>query len=156
MGESGEKWEMLFLGTYKHIIDEKNRLSLPAKLVNKFSNDVVVASKGFEGCLELRSREDFSVWSGQILSYSQNKKDSRILARQILANSSELELDKANRILIPDVLKKLANLKKNVIIIGLGNKLEVWDAKAYAKFQAETNNKFEAVAERIDDEHANK
>lgn len=147
---------MLFLGTYKHIIDEKNRLSLPAKLVNKFSNDVVVASKGFEGCLELRSREDFSVWSGQILSYSQNKKDSRILARQILANSSELELDKANRILIPDVLKKLANLKKNVIIIGLGNKLEVWDAKAYAKFQAETNNKFEAVAERIDDEHANK
>ena len=147
---------MLFLGTYKHIIDEKNRLSLPAKLVNNFSNDVVVASKGFEGCLELRSREDFDVWSGQILSYSQNKKDSRILARQILANSSELELDKANRILIPDVLKKLANLKKNVIIIGLGNKLEVWDAKAYAKFQAETNSKFEAVAERIDDEHTNK
>ncbi|MCQ3907994.1 MAG: MraZ N-terminal domain containing protein [Mycoplasmoidaceae bacterium] len=52
---------MLFLGTYQHIIDEKNRLSLPAKLVNNFSNDVVVVSKGFEGCLELRNQEDFKV-----------------------------------------------------------------------------------------------
>lgn len=143
---------MLFLGTYIHTIDEKNRLSLPAKLVDKFSHRIVVVSKGFEGCLELRSQEDFEIWSQKILSYSPNKKGSRILARQILANSSEIELDKANRILIPDVLTKLANLKKNVIIIGLGNKLEVWDAKAYAKFQAETDSKFEAVAERIDDE----
>ncbi len=142
---------MLFLGTYEHVIDEKNRLSLPAKLVDKFSKRVVVASKGFEGCLELRSREDFEVWSNQILSYSQNKKDSRVLARQILANSSELELDKANRILIPEVLAKIASLKKNVVIIGLGNKLEVWDAKAYSKFKSDTDSKFEAVAERIDD-----
>ncbi|MCQ3908903.1 MAG: MraZ N-terminal domain containing protein [Mycoplasmoidaceae bacterium] len=52
---------MLFLGTYNHIIDEKNRLSLPAKLVAKFSHRIVVASKGFEGCLELRSQEDFEV-----------------------------------------------------------------------------------------------
>lgn len=143
---------MLFLGTYKHNIDEKNRLSLPAKLVSKFSNRIVVVSKGFEGCLELRSREDFEVWSGQILSHSQTKKDSRILARQILANSSEIELDKANRILIPEVLSKLAKLHKSVTIIGLGNKLEVWDTKAYIAFQKATDSKFEAVAERIDDE----
>ena len=155
MGESGEKWEMLFLGTYEHNIDDKNRLSLPAKLVGKFSNRIVVASKGFENCIELRSREDFEVYANKILSYSSNKKDSRILARQTLANSAELELDKANRILIPDVLKKIGSLKKNVIIIGLGNKLEIWDAKAYAKFQAETDSKFEAVAERIDDETSN-
>lgn len=145
---------MLFLGTYQHSIDDKNRLSLPAKLVAKFSNRVVVASKGFEGCLELRSVEDFANWSEKILSYSPNKKDSRILARQVLANSAEIELDKANRILLPEVLKKLASLNKNVVIIGLGNKLEVWDAKAYAKFTNETNDKFEEVAERIDDEHA--
>ena len=143
---------MLFLGTYKHIIDEKNRLSLPAKLVDKFSHRIVVVSKGFEGCLELRNSEDFEIWSKQILSYSQNKLDSRTLARQILANSNEIELDKANRILIPETLANLAKLKKDVIIIGLGNKLEVWDAKAYAKFQAETDSKFEEVAERIDDE----
>ena len=145
---------MLFLGTYQHVVDEKNRLSLPAKLVGKFSKRIVVVSKGFEGCLELRSQEDFANWSEKILSYSPNKKDARILARQVLANSSELELDKANRILLPEVLMKLAGLKKNVIIIGLGNKLEVWDAKSYAKFQAETDNKFEEVAERIDDEKA--
>lgn len=144
---------MLFLGTYQHNIDDKNRLSLPTKLVKKFTNRVVIASKGFEGCLELRSKEDFEVWSSKILTYSQYKKDTRTLARQILANSSELELDKANRILLPAVLMKIANLKKNVIVIGVGDKLEVWDAKAYAKFQAETDSTFEAVAERIDDEN---
>ena len=145
----------MFLGTYQHNIDEKNRLSLPAKLVEGFSNKVVFASKGFENCIELRSKEDFEVYANKILSYSSNKKDSRILARQILANSAELSIDKANRILIPDVLKQLGSLKKNVTIIGLGNKLEIWDAKAYAKFMSETDSKFEAVAERIDDENSN-
>lgn len=144
---------MLFLGTYNHTIDEKNRLSLPTKLVNKFTNRIVIISKGFDGCLELRSQEDFEIWSNQILSYSPNKKDSRILTRQILANSNEVELDKANRILIPEVLVKLAKLNKDVVIIGIGNKLEVWDKNAYAKFQSETDSKFEAVAERIDDDY---
>lgn len=144
---------MLFLGTHEHSLDDKNRLSLPSKLAAKFSNRTVYVSKGFEGCLELRTVEDFEKRSQEILAYSQNKKDSRILARQILANAAEIEMDKANRILIPANLIQMAGLKKNVIIIGLGNKLEVWDTKSYAKFQDLTNSKFEEVAERIDDEN---
>ena len=141
----------IFLGTYKHRIDEKNRLNLPSKIANKFNDHIVIVSKGFDGCLEVRGKNDFDLWSKQILSYSQNKKDARILARQILANSVELEIDRTNRILIPEVLKQLAYLKKNVTIVGLGNKLEIWDDKMYAKFVFETNKQFETVAERIDD-----
>jgi len=147
---------MIFLGTYEHNIDEKNRLSLPSKVVSKIANHVLVISKGFEGCLELRTQEDFEKRCDQILAFSQNRKDSRLFARQILANSSEVEIDKANRILLPANLKELAKLKKNVIIIGLGNRLEVWDAKEYAKYKKENDDKFEMVAERIDDENAGK
>ncbi|MBQ6970144.1 hypothetical protein IJQ19_00740 [bacterium] len=57
--------------------------------------------------------------------YSQNKKDTRILTRQILANTHEIELDKANRILIPNNLKTLAKLDKEIVFIGLGNKIEI-------------------------------
>lgn len=141
----------IFLGTYNHRIDEKNRLNLPSKIASKFDKHIVIVSKGFDGCLEVRGKNDFDLWSNQILSYSQNKKDARILARQILANSIELEIDSANRILIPEVLKQLAHLKRDVIIVGLGNKLEIWNDKMYDKFIAETNKQFESVAERIDD-----
>lgn len=144
---------MIFLGTYNHRFDDKNRLNLPSKIANKFDRHIVIVSKGFDGCLEVRSKNDFEMWTNQILSYSQNKKDARILARQILANSIELEIDSANRILIPEVLKQLAHLKKNVTIIGLGNKLEIWDEKMYDKFTTETNKQFETVAERIDDDN---
>jgi len=147
---------MIFLGTYEHNIDEKNRLSLPSKVVGKIPNRVLVISKGFEGCLELRTQEDFEKRCDQILAFSQNRKDSRLFARQILANSSEVEIDKANRILLPANLKALAKLHKNVIIIGLGNRLEVWDAKEYSKYQKANDDKFEEVAERIDDENAGK
>lgn len=141
---------MLFLGTYYHSLDDKNRLNLPAKLANKFEG-ILVLSKGFEGCLEMRTKTDFEHRSSQLLALSENKKDSRIIARQFFANSSELEIDKANRILIPNHLKQLANLEKELIIIGLGNKLEVWDVNKYNEFKNQTDSQFESVAERLED-----
>ena len=125
MVNCGTKWEMIFLGTYQHCIDEKNRLSLPTKIINKLNSRCIIVSKGFDGCLELRTQDEFNLWVNKILSYSQNKKDTRILLRQILANSTEIEIDKTNRILIPETLKNIAHLNKNVIVIGLGNKLEI-------------------------------
>lgn len=142
---------MVFLGTYKHNIDDKNRLALPTKLASVFVDHIAIISKGFEGCLEVRTKIDFSKRSEEILAFSQNKKDARILARQILANSHEVEIDKNNRVLLPTNLKELANLKKNVIIIGVGNKIEIWDEKAYENFQKLTNNQFEKIAEGIED-----
>ena len=142
---------MLFLGTYYHSLDDKNRLILPAKMAAKFDG-VLVVSKGFEGCLEVRTKFDFEYRSNQLLALSENKKDSRIISRQFFANSSELEIDKANRILIPNHLKQLASLNKDVILIGLGNKIEIWDTSKYSEFKNQTDGQFEAVAERLENE----
>lgn len=144
---------MIFLGTYFHNIDDKNRVAMPIKFAKNFPTKKAIISKGFEGCLEIRTIDDFNNYWNKIKEYSQNKKDTRILTRQILANSHEIELDKANRILFPNNLKALAKLDKEIVLIGLGNKIEIWDAKAYKKFSDDTNNMFEQVAERIDDDN---
>ena len=111
-------------------------------------------TKGFEGCLELWTSCDFDKKINQILSYSQNKKNARILARQIFANSNEVEIDKAKRILLPTNLKEMASIKKDVMIIGMGNKIEIWAMNEYENFCCATNKEFEKVAEKIDDENA--
>ncbi len=75
------------------------------------------------------------------------------MVRQILANSNEVEIDKAKRILLPTNLKEMSSIKKDVMIIGVGNKIEIWDIKAYENFCCTTNKEFEKVAEKIDDEN---
>ena len=151
MFKSGRKWDKTFLGTYEHSIDSKNRLSLPSRIVSKINEDVVV-SKGFDGCLELRTLSAFEVYSEKLMQLSQNKKDSRIVIRQLLANAIDLSLDSAKRILIPNSLLAESNITKDVVIIGLGNKLEIWDKGTYQKFKQETDVTYAEIAEKIDKE----
>lgn len=146
--------ETYFLGSFKHSIDAKNRLTLPTKFVVKFAKNKAVITKGFEGCLEVWTSLDFDKRVNQVLSYSQNKKNARILSRQIFANSNEVEIDKAKRILLPTNLKDMASIKKDVMIIGVGNKIEIWNLKTYEDFCQTTSKEFEKVAEKIDDEDA--
>ena len=140
----------MLLGTYFHSLDDKNRLILPAKIVSKLKDDVVV-SKGFEGCLELRTSKNFELYVEKLMRLSQNKKESRILIRQLLANAIDLKIDKTNRILIPSNLLKESNIIDEVTIIGVGNKLELWDSKKYKKFKLETDSTYDLIAEKIDD-----
>ena len=142
----------MFLGTYLHNIDNKNRLALPSKIAAKLSKSVVV-SKGFDGCLELRTIESFNKYADTLMSYSANKHENRIVVRQLLANASEIEIDNAKRILIPANLLKEVNITSDVTIIGVGNKLEIWDSKAYKAFKTKTDKTYEAIAERIEDDN---
>lgn len=139
----------MFLGTYEHSLDSKNRVNLPSKLRIKLQK-VVILSKGFDGCLELRTPEQFETYAESFTKFSNTHKDSRVITRQIFANSTDVELDTANRILIPNVLLKEANIKKNVVIIGVGKKIEIWDKDAYEKFKKDSDDTFEEVAERLD------
>lgn len=145
----------MFLGTYFHTLDNKNRLILPTKLVAKLSENIVI-SKGFDGCLELRTISDFEKYSNQLMSYSMNKKESRTLVRQLLANAIDLTIDKQNRILIPSNLLAEAKItSKEITIIGVGNKLEIWSTTEYKNYKQSTDSTYEKIAERIDDKKQN-
>jgi MraZ protein len=115
---------MIFLGTFIHNLDDKNRIVLPAKLLVKLTKKIVI-SKGFDGCLELRNEGDFEQYANSLMKLTQTKKDSRIVIRQLLANACDLEIDTSKRILIPNNLLVEANINKEIIIIGVGDKIEL-------------------------------
>lgn len=87
------------------------------------------------------------------MSYSSNKRESRILVRQLLANAIDLRTDKVNRILIPDTLLAETNINNDVVIIGLGDKLEIWDETTYNQFKTETDKTYIDIADKIDDHY---
>lgn len=142
----------MFLGTYELSLDPKNRITLPSRLRSKISTSVIL-SKGFEGCLELRVPEEFDQYAKSLTTLSNTRKDARLIVRQIFANSIDIDIDSANRILIPANLLKEANLKKEVIMIGVANKLEIWDKASYEKYKAGSDDEFESVAERLQTDH---
>jgi MraZ protein len=115
---------MMFLGTYKHAIDDKNRLTLPSKFVAKLPKNIFL-SIGFDGCLEIRTPDEFEKRYSALSQFSENKKDSRNAARIYFASSHSVEVDKAKRVLVPNELVTNAGLTKNVVIIGVGNKIEI-------------------------------
>lgn len=116
--------ESVLLGQFEHKIDDKGRLNIPSQFRKKLDDNVIV-SKGFDGCLVLRSYNHFLEWQNSILSQSEHSKDVRILQRQILSNSSEVKFDSVGRINISKKLLDLADIKKDVIVVGLGNKIEI-------------------------------
>ncbi|WP_338982991.1 division/cell wall cluster transcriptional repressor MraZ [Spiroplasma endosymbiont of Othius punctulatus] len=138
----------MLLGTFEHSIDDKGRLNIPAKFRAKLG-EVVYVSKGFDGCLEIRKPEDFEKWSNELLSHSNTKKSTRLLSREILGNTSDVNFDKVGRISFPSNLLTIANIKKEVLIIGQGNKLEIWDVKSYSDYLKENSASLEAVAEEF-------
>lgn len=144
--------ENVFLGTYRHSLDPKNRLTIPSKLLQNIVRRSLVISKGFDGCLEARTPEAFKIYTDKLMTLSQNKLTTRTILRQLLANASEIDLDNVNRILIPSNLLNEANLKKNIVIIGIGNKFEIWDEQKYEEFKSNSDNLLEELAEQLDNE----
>lgn len=140
----------MFLGTFNHNLDAKNRLSIPSAVRTQLGKSIVI-SKGFDGSLNIRTVEEFQNYATKLLSLSQTKLNTRTIQRQLLANAAEIEIDSANRILIPANLIKEAGIKTAVTIIGLGDKLELWDSETYAQLKADTDSTLEEVAERIED-----
>lgn len=141
----------MFLGTFNHNLDAKNRLTIPSKVLSQLGDTkTVIISKGLDGCLELRRVADFDTYSQKLLTLSQTKLKTRTMLRQLLANASDIEIDSANRILIPTNLLNEASIVKEVVIIGVGDKCEIWDKQAYETFKSDSDKLLEELVESID------
>ena len=118
--------DIMLLGQSVSKLDEKKRMIIPSKFRNYFHCDeIIVISKGFEGCLVIRNIAEFIKWQDKILAKSEGQKEARILARHVFANSEEVTIDSKGRINIPQSLLTLADIKQKVIMIGLSNKIEI-------------------------------
>ncbi|MBU0934805.1 MAG: division/cell wall cluster transcriptional repressor MraZ [Spirochaetes bacterium] len=141
----------LVTGEFKNTLDDKGRLSLPAKLRGSLSSSVLVITQGVDKCLWLFTPERWTALSDQLFSStSLFHQQARIIQRRIIAPAQEVEIDKAGRIAIPQSLRDYAGLNKECVVLGITKRLEIWDAEAYKAWLDATEAEFNAASEALD------
>lgn len=140
----------MFLGEYQHTLDAKGRLSLPAKFRGQMAGSYVVA-KGIEKCLYVFSPAEFETFLAQLMERGDFGKDFRQVRRFFTAGAKEDELDSAGRIGIPANLREYATLERDVAVIGNGDRIEIWDAAAWAAYNGEAESRIEELTSELAD-----
>ena len=147
---------MSFTGEYSNIIDQKNRLSIPAKYrktLDIVNDKTFVLTKGFDKCLFLYPLEEWKKVEEQLSSLSTIKGKNRNFIRSIMRYANYLKYDSQGRIQIPDNLLNYSGIKKNVSVIGVIKKIEIWNPHTLENFESKTNllsdDDFDKLADEI-------
>jgi MraZ protein len=138
----------MFIGEYQHSLDTKGRLAVPAKFRRELHKGAVV-TRGLDNCLFLYTKDEWQKLVEKLSSLPISQSDSRAFARLMLAGAMDVKLDKQGRIILPEYLRKFASLKKNTIVAGLYNRLEIWEEKKWENYKNQTESKSNEIAERM-------
>ncbi|MCL5951331.1 MAG: division/cell wall cluster transcriptional repressor MraZ [Chloroflexi bacterium] len=138
----------MFFGNHQHTIDDKGRLTLPAKWRSELAGGVVV-TRGLEDCLFIFPKTKFEAIAMEIDEQGIELGDAREWARYFLGMASDAEIDRQGRILIPQSLREFASLDGDVVVLGLANRIEVWEPKRYQQANQRIVSDAPAVAERM-------
>jgi len=140
--------EYMFIGEYQHTLDAKNRVIMPSKFREKLGESFVM-TKGLDNCLFIYSSKEWSVVEDKLKSLPMTHKDARAFVRFFFAGACECELDKQGRILMPNNLKEYARIDKELVIIGVSTRIEIWSREEWNKFNSDANISYEDVAEKM-------
>lgn len=141
-----------FKGQFRYTLDIKGRLNIPAKFRRALApeaNETFVVKRGFDSCLELIPIDEWKIYEEKLRRLSTTKERNRRFLRMTTANASEDTCDKQGRITIPAELLKLANIEKEVLIIGVLDKMEIWNPETYQKHLDLPGESYEDIAESI-------
>ena len=138
----------MLLGEFEHTLDEKNRLTLPAKFREAFADGVVV-TRGMDGCLYAYARGDFDQLADRVRALDPLGRESRLMQRHFFSAATDAEPDKQGRIMIPAALLESAGLRREVVVAGVYDHLEIWDRAAWREHLKEVEGSAEHVAERL-------
>lgn len=138
----------MLIGEHTHTLDPKNRVSLPAKFRKELGKRVVITN-GLDQCLFLWSVSEWHKFSEKLSNLSLVEGDKRKFSRFMLGGATEVEIDSAGRILIPDFLKNFAGLKEAVIFAGLHSRVEVWSEKNWNAYKRGVEKDIDTLAEKL-------
>ena len=139
---------IMFMSEYTHSIDTKGRVIVPAKFRESLGNEFVI-TQGLDGCLFVFPNEEWNAFEEKLKSLPMSNKDARKFVRFFLAGAATVELDKQGRILIPTVLREFAGLEKDVVVVGVGSRVEIWDKSRWD--EATTFSDMDEIAEHMAD-----
>lgn len=138
----------MFIGEYSHTLDDKGRLAVPVKFRRDLSKGAVV-TRGLDSCLFLYTKAAWEKLAGKLASLPVSQANSRAFARLMLAGAMDVDLDKQGRIILPEYLRAFAGLKKDTVVAGLYDRLEIWDSAAWVAYKKTTEAESNAIAERM-------
>ena len=139
---------LVFLGTYFHTVDERNRLSIPKKFRDELGFKAIL-TRGLDGCLFLYNLE---IWEGIVERIRQTpltKSDARSFARHVLSGAMEVEIDRLGRVIIPSYLKEFAAIEKDIAVLAVGERIEIWSKQQWGNYSKDLAKRSDEVAERL-------
>jgi MraZ protein len=143
----------MLIGEYRHTIDVKKRLSLPVKFRKELGKRMIITN-GFDKCLFVYPEKEWSRVLEKYKNLSIGQAEARDLNRFLLGGAVNAEVDGLGRVLIPDFLKGFARLENKVALVGLNDRVEIWDEKTWDAYKKEIELKADALAERLGDKGA--
>lgn len=137
----------MFMGEYDHTIDAKGRLVVPSRLREGLGDEFVL-TKGLDGCLFAYPKEEWSVFEEKLGSLPLTNANARKFSRFFLAGAAIAEVDKQGRILVPPLLREFAALKKDIVLVGVSRRVEIWSRERWE--EANTFDDVEEIAEHME------
>lgn len=138
----------MFIGEYKHTIDDKGRLAIPVKFRGDLARGAVV-TRGLDGSLFLFPKEEWDNLATKIAALPLGQSNSRAFARLMLAGAMDAELDKQGRVVLPEYLRQYAGIGRATVVVGVFNRLEVWDVAKWEAYKSQTEADAGHIAEQL-------
>lgn len=140
----------MFMGEYNHTIDVKGRLIIPVKFRESLGDEFVI-TKGLDGCLFVYTDEEWQNFENKLRTLPLTNKNARQFTRFFLAGAAACEVDKQGRILIPQVLREFASLEKEVVLVGVANRVEIWSRTSWQESMEAYDDDMDEVAENMEE-----
>ena len=155
MVDSGEKWGIfMFMGEYHHTIDEKGRIIIPSKFREDLGEKFII-TRGIENCLFVYSLSSWEKITNKLETLPFTKKDARQFVRFFLSGATTAEFDKQGRVNVTSPLVSYANLQKDCVVIGTGDRLEIWSEENWNAFFESASSNMSDIAENLFNESVN-
>ncbi len=140
----------MFMGEYHHTMDDKGRIIMPAKFRESLGENFVV-TRGLDNCLFVYPAEEWQSMEGKLTKLPLTRQDARAFVRFFLSGAVDCEFDKQGRISIPNNLREHSHLVKDVVIIGVANRLELWSKERWEKYIQIAEESYEEIAEKMEE-----
>ena len=155
MVDCGEKWGIfMFMGEYHHTIDEKGRIIIPSKFREDLGEKFII-TRGIENCLFVYSLSSWEKITNKLESLPFTKKDARQFVRFFLSGATTAEFDKQGRVNVTSPLISYADLQKDCVVIGTGDRLEIWSEENWNAFFESASSNMSDIAENLFNESVN-
>jgi len=138
----------MLLGEYRHNVDTKGRVSVPSKFRGDLGQSFVI-TKGLDNCLFMYSKQEWETFENKLKELPLTNNDARSFMRFFFAGATECEVDKQGRINIPQVLRDYAGIKKDVVIVGVSTRAEIWDSSNWDNYTTSDSLNVSQIASQM-------